>query len=141
MREQAYQALLKALTTALEPWPVQRNGTGPQDIAGGPVAILRDGEADLEEEPTLGVRTWPWADPATVELYAQPGAEGDAEALLEELVSRLEAGLADRTLGGTVDFLEVGRPSLVLDDPLGVGQLMAGTVTVTLYYTSAAASG
>lgn len=106
-----------------------------------PVVILRDGDAELEDEPTLGVRSWPWSDPAQVELYAQADRDGALELLAQDLVDRLEAALVDRTLGGTIDFLEVGPPRMAIEGELGVVPFMAATVTVTMFYTSAAASG
>jgi hypothetical protein len=139
-REPAYQALLAALETGLQPWPVSRNGTAPVELT-EPAAILRDGEAEADGEPTLGVRAWPWADPAQVELYAQSDVPGALEAMAQELVDRLEAALADRTLGGVVDWLEVGPPRMAIEGELGVVPFMAAAVTVTMFYTSAAASG
>lgn len=87
------------------------------------------------------MRSWPWSDPAQVELYAQSDRPGALELLAQDLVDRLEEALVDRTLGGAVDFLEVGPPRMSIEGELGVAPFMAAAVTVTLFYTSAAASG
>lgn len=137
-REPAYQALLAALDAGLS-WPVTRNSTPPADPA-DPSVILRDGEAEIEDA-TLGVKSWAWSDPAQVELYAQSDAAGALEALAQQLVDQLETALADRTLGGAVDYLEVGPPRMAIEGELGVMPFMAAAVTVTMFYTSAAASG
>jgi hypothetical protein len=119
---------------------VSRNATAPVEPS-APEVILRDGDAEPDGEPTLGVRTWPWADPAQVELYAQSDVPGALEAMAQQLVDRLEEALVDRTLGGKVDFLEVGPPRMAIEGELGTVPFMAATVTVTMFYTSAAASG
>ena len=122
---------------------LERNAAGPQEAGelGVPLLILRDGEAEPDDEPTLGVRSFPWADTLTVEIHALTETAMEAVELVDTIIAELEAALADRQLGGAVDFLEVGQPQPVIADEIGVPPLLAATVPITLYYTSDRASG
>ena len=82
-----------------------------------------------------------WADTLTVEIHALTETAMEAVELVDTIIAELEAALADRQLGGAVDFLEVGQPQPVIADEIGVPPLLAATVPITLYYTSDRASG
>jgi hypothetical protein len=141
-REGAYCALMAALADASTGlgWFVVRNAPEPVEPE-DPYCILRDGKAELEDEATLSVRSWPWADPAALELYAVQKPGQTLEALTDEFVETLEGALEDKTLGGAVDYLEIGPPEIVVDGELGTGPMLAASVIITLYYCSDRASG
>lgn len=121
---------------------VLRNAPEPAEVD-APLLLLTDPQERVEaEDQTLGCRWFAFADPLEVSVYVQARHPDDRDAFVDELVGRLEAGLAlDRTLGGAVDHCELGPPGKTLDHQLGAATVTVAAMTLTLRYCSAASSG
>lgn len=138
VRERAYRALLAALQAAL-PMPVERGPDGPLPVE-EPACRLFDRPAEKVDE-TLGVPIYCFEDPAVLELYLQDGWPEGRQAFIDEWVARVELALADRSLGGVTDWLEVGPPEIDPEDSLAADTLASATLNITLHYQSTRSSG
>jgi hypothetical protein len=138
-REAAIAALHAALSTALaarSPAPqVLRGETVPQRIAGG-LVMIQDGET-VEETAILSPLRWQVrhvAELAVAALGTTP--EARAAALDALLVDIAAAVVADRTLGGAVEWAQPESPSfddLAFD---GAASVRAASVPVSLWFTT-----
>ena len=115
---------------------VKRNTALPERIADHAMAILRDGEMG-EPEVSLSPLTYHWQHQVAIELFvADPDASArDArmDGLLTELASLIEA---DRTLGGVIEYAEIGPPKFDELAPDGTSGIKACLLPVVLYYSS-----
>jgi hypothetical protein len=100
------------------------------------MAILRDGEMG-ESEVSLSPLTYHWQHQVAIELFV---AEPDANArdtrmdgLLMELAALIEA---DRSLGGVIEYAEIGPPKFNELAPEGTSGIKACLVPVVLHYSS-----
>jgi hypothetical protein len=142
VREQAQRAALAAVRAALPDLTVLRNAPEPAEVD-EPLLVLTDPQERVEaEERTLGCWWFSFSDPIDVSLYVQSRFVEERDTFVDEIVERIEAGLAlDRTLGGVVDHCELGPPGKTLDHQLGAAAVTVAAMTLTLRYLSAASSG
>ncbi len=136
-REQAIGALFAVLGQLSLGAAVKRNAALPERISDHAMAILRDGEMG-EPEVSLSPLTYHWQHQVAIELFvAEPDASArDArmDGLLTELATLIEA---DRTLGGVVEYAEIGQPKFDELAPDGSSGIKACLLPVVLHYSSA----
>ena len=135
-REEAIGALFAVLGQLSLGATVQRNVALPERVSDQAMAILRDGEMG-EPEVSLSPLTYHWQHQVVIELFV---AEPDASArdtrmdgLLMELAALIEV---DRTLGGVIEFAEIGPPKFDELAPDGTGGIKACLLPVVLHYSS-----
>lgn len=139
-REAALTALHTALSTALaarSPTPqVLRSETVPQRIAAGGLVVVQDGET-VEEAAILSPLRWQVRHVAEV-VVAAPGVtpEARAAALDALLVDVADAVVADRTLGGAVEWAQPESPSFDDLEFDGAAAVRAASVPVSLWFTT-----
>jgi hypothetical protein len=136
-RENAIAALFAVLGELSLGATVKRNAALPERVSDQAMAILRDGEMG-EPEVSLSPLTYHWQHQVAIELFV---ADSDASArdarmdgLLVELATLIEA---DRTLGGVIEYAEIGPPKFDELAPEGTGGIKACLLTVVLHYSSA----
>ena len=135
-REEAIGALFDVLGQLSLASMVKRNAALPERVTDQAMAILRDGEMG-EPEVSLSPLTYHWQHQVAVELFV---AEHDAstrdarmDGLLMELATLIEA---DRTLGGVIDYAEIGPPKFDELAPDGTSGIKACLLPVVLHYSS-----
>jgi hypothetical protein len=139
-REAAIAALHLAISTALASRPptpqVLRGGTVPQRIAAGGLVMIQDGET-VEETAILSPLRWQIRHVAAVVVVA-PGVtpEVRAAALDALLVDIADAVVADRMLGGAVEWAQPESPSFDDLDFDGAAAIRAASVPVSLWFTT-----
>ncbi|PUE42419.1 acyl-CoA transferase [Limnohabitans sp. Bal53] len=135
-RENAIGALFAVLGQLSLGATVRRNAALPERVSDQAMAILRDGEMG-EPEVTLSPLTYHWQHQVAIELFvAEPDASArDArmDGLLVELATLIEA---DRTLGGVIEYAEIGPPKFDELAPDGTSGIKACLLPVVLYYSS-----
>jgi len=89
---------------------VKRNAAVPERIADHAMVILRDGEMG-EPEVSLSPLTYHWQHQVAIELFvANPDASA-RDARMDGLLVELAAfSDLDRTLGGVIEYAEIGVP-------------------------------
>jgi hypothetical protein len=139
-REAAIAALHLTMATALasrSPQPqVLRGETVPQRIAAGGLVMIQDGET-IEETAILSPLRWQVRHVAEVVVASSgPTPEARAAALDALLVDVAAAVVADRTLGGAVEWAQPESPSF--DDLAfeGAAAVRAASVPVSLWFTT-----
>jgi len=139
-REAAIAALHVTIATALgsrSPAPqVLRSDTVPQRIAAGGLVMIQDGET-IEETAILSPLRWQVRHVAEVVVASSgPTPEARAAALDALLVDVAAAVVADRTLGGAVEWAQPESPSF--DDLAfeGAAAVRAASVPVSLWFTT-----
>jgi hypothetical protein len=139
-REAAVAALHAALASALasrSPAPqVLRGETVPQRIAPGGLVVVQDGET-VEETAILSPLRWQVRHVAEV-VVAAPGASPEARAAaLDALLLDVAAAIiADRTLGGAVEWAQPDSPSFDNLEFEGAASVRAASVPVSLWFTT-----
>lgn len=138
-RENAIGALfvlLGQLSLGTSGATVKRNAALPERIADHAMAILRDGEMG-EPEVSLSPLTYHWQHQVAIELFvADPDAaarDSRMDGVLTELATLIEA---DRTLGGAVEYAEIGPPKFDELAPEGASGIKACLLPVVLHYSS-----
>jgi len=135
-RENAIGALFVLLGQLSLGTTVKRNAVLPERIADHAMAILRDGEMG-EPEVSLSPLTYHWQHQVAIELFvADPDASArDArmDGLLVDLATLIEA---DRTLGGVIEYAEIGPPKFDELAPDGTSGIKACLLPVVLHYSS-----
>ena len=135
-RENAIGALFTLLGQLSLGTTVKRNAALPERVSDHAMAILRDGEMG-EPEVSLSPLTYHWQHQVAIELFvADPDANArDArmDGLLTELAGLIEA---DRTLGGVVEYAEIGSPKFDELAPDGSSGIKACLLPVVLHYSS-----
>ena len=135
-RENAIGAVFALLGQLTLGTTVKRNAALPERIADHAMAILRDGEMG-EPEVSLSPLTYHWQHQVAIELFvADPDANArDArmDGLLVELASLIEA---DRSLGGVIEYAEIGPPKFDELAPDGTSGIKACLLPVVLHYSS-----
>ena len=136
-RESAIGALFAVLGQLSLGTTVKRNAALPERVSDHAMAILRDGEMG-EPEVSLSPLTYHWQHQVSIELFV---ADADAAArdarmdgLLTELATLIEA---DRTLGGVIEYAEIGAPKFDELAPDGSNGIKACLLPVVLHYSSA----
>ena len=136
-RENAIAALFAVLGQLSLGATVKRNAALPERVSDQAMAILRDGEMG-EPEVSLSPLTYHWQHQVAIELFvADPDASArDArmDDLLVELATLIEA---DRTLGGVIEYAEIGSPKFDELAPDGTSGIKACLLPVVLHYSSA----
>lgn len=129
-------AVMGQLSLGTSGTTVKRNAALPERLAEHAMAILRDGEMG-ESEVSLSPLTYHWQHQVAIELFvADPDASArDArmDGLLTELASLIEA---DRTLGGQIEYAEIGPPKFDELAPDGTSGIKACLLPVVLHYSS-----
>ena len=127
--ETALLALVSALdgsTTA----EVIRSATRPEEVPAAGLVVVRDG-SQQEAEMSMSPLRYHIDHGAEVVVHAPD------EATRDTLIAGLAAALvADRTLGGAVEYLEVGAISLDDADFDGSAGIPGAQLPVTLSYTT-----
>ena len=140
MRETAIAALhdvVLSAVAALDPAPtLLRNETVPQRLPPGGVLVLQDGET---EEATAMLSPLAYAIRHRAELEITVGGADDAErvAQLEDILAAIaDAIVADRTLGGAVEWSEPGPPLIEPVPVDGAAALKSALLPITLWFTA-----
>jgi hypothetical protein len=135
-RENAIGALFAVLGQLSLGTAVKRNTALPERVSDHAMAILRDGEMG-EPEVSLSPLTYHWQHQVVIEIFV---ADLDANArdarmdgLLTELASLIEA---DRTLGGVIEYAEIGPPKFDELAPDGSSGIKACLLPIVLHYSS-----
>jgi hypothetical protein len=135
-RESAIGALFAVLGQLSLGTTVKRNAGLPERVSDHAMAILRDGEMG-EPEVSLSPLTYHWQHQVAIEIFvADPDAsERDKrmDGLLVELAALIEA---DRTLGGVIEYAEIGLPKFDELAPDGSSGIKACLLPVVLHYSS-----
>lgn len=133
--ETALQALLGVLQT-VPGAQVERNLDPPEDVPAGGLLVLRDGDPG-EPDIVLSPVTYYYQHTAEVEVYAK-GPQASRDAAFDSLLLDVSAVvLADQTLSGAVDYLDIGRPRDVDTEGFeGAAGIKHGTVPVILHYST-----
>jgi hypothetical protein len=127
--ETALAALASALDAATSA-PVIRNSDRAEDVPAAGLVVLRDGE-QVDAEETFSPLRYHVNHQAEVIVIAPD--ETDRDALLEALSDAL---VANRTLSGAVEWLEVLPVSLDLGDYEGAEAARGARMPVLLHYTT-----
>jgi hypothetical protein len=135
-RESAIGALFAMLGQLSLGATIKRNAALPERVSDQAMAILRDGEMG-EPEVSLSPLTYHWQHQVAIELFvAEPNAhvrDARMDGLLMELANLVEA---DRTLGGAIDYTEIGPPKFDELAPDGTSGIKACLLPVVLHYSS-----
>lgn len=139
-REAAIAALHAAVASAFAsrlPAPqVLRSDTVPQRLPAGGLVAVQDGET-VEETAILSPLRWQVRHLAEI-VVAAPGVtpEARAAALDALLVDIAAAVVADRTLGGAVEWAHPESPSFDDLEFEGAASIRAASVPVSLWFTT-----
>ena len=129
-------AVLGQLSLGTSGTTVKRNATLPERVPDHAMAILRDGEMG-EPEVSLSPLTYHWQHQVAIELFvADPGASARdmrMDGLLLELAALIEA---DRTLGGVIEYADIGPPKFDELAPDGSSGIKGCLLPVVLHYSS-----
>ncbi len=135
-RESAIGALFAVLGQMSLGVMTKRNASLPERLSEHAMAVLRDGEMG-EPEVSLSPLTYHWQHQVAIEIFvADPDAsERDKrmDGLLVELAALIEP---DRTLGGVIEYAEIGPPKFDELAPDGVSGIKACLLPVVLHYSS-----
>ena len=135
-REIAIGALFAVLGQLSLGTTVKRNAALPERIADHAMAILRDGEMG-EPEVSLSPLTYHWQHQVAIELFVAhldaSARDARMDGLLTELATLIEA---DRTLGGVIEYAEIGPPKFDELAPDGTSGIKACVLPVVLHYSS-----
>ena len=136
-RENAIGAVFALLGQLTLGTTVKRNAALPERVADHAMAILRDGDMG-EPEVSLSPLTYHWQHQVAIELFvADPDAaarDARMDGLLVELATLIDM---DRTLGGQVEYAEIGPPQFDELAPDGTSGIKACLLPVVLHYSSA----
>jgi hypothetical protein len=128
VRETAITALL-AMVQGLPAITAVRNAAWPERVPPGGLVVVRDGET-IEEEAMLSPLAYGIVHRADVEVFAADEAARDA------IIAALTAAIAaDRTLGGAVEWAEVGSPDFDTVAPEASAAVAAASLPVRLMFT------
>lgn len=126
----ALRALLEPLAGAFE-----RNTVIPLRVPARGLIILRDGDPG-QPEVTLSPLTYHYEHAAEIEIYAQAGKD-EIDAALDATRTAIGAAiLADRTLGGTCDWVEPSAPQAIELPGEESVTVKAASIPVMLIYST-----
>ena len=138
-RENAIGALfvlLGQLSLGTSGATVKRNAALPERIADHAMAILLDGEMG-EPEVSLSPLTYHWKHQVAIELFVADPDTAARDARMDRLLTDLAFLIgADRTLGGQVEYVEIGSPKFDELAPDGTSGIKACLLPVVLHYSS-----
>jgi len=133
------ESTLQALHTALQSVPnatVLRSEVLPERVPTGGLVILRDGEPG-EPEVTLSPLQYHYEHRAEIEVIVQGKTPADRDAAFDTLVQAISTALAaDRTLGGSCDWVEAWAPAPTDLAQEGAEGIKAAVVPVVLSYST-----
>ena len=136
-RENAIAALFAVLGQLSLGATVKRNAALPERVSDQAMAILRDGEMG-EPEVSLSPLTYHWQHQVAIELFVADPDASERDARMDGLLVELEALIElDRTLGGFVEYAEIGPPKFDELAPEGTSGIKACLLPVVLHYSSA----
>ncbi len=129
-------AVLGQLSLGMSGVAVKRNAALPERVGNHAMTILRDGEMG-EPEVSLSPLTYHWQHQVAIELFVADADAAARDARMDGLLTEL-AGLieADRTLGGVVEYAEIGSPKFDELAPDGSSGIKACLLPVVLHYSS-----
>lgn len=134
-REAILSALYERLRTNLTA-SVRRNEVLSEKVPSAGLVIVRDGEPG-EPEVLLSPVSYLWRHRATLDVVVAGGTQAERDAALDTLLIAIDAALeTDRTLGGLVDFLEIGPPSFEIVPIEGATPIKGAVVPVILHFES-----
>jgi hypothetical protein len=132
-REAILSALFVTLSTNLTS-TVRRNEALPEKLPTTGLVVLRDGDPG-EPEILLSPLSYSWRHRAPLDVVVGGGTQAERDAALDTLLTSIGTALEqDRTLGGLVDFLEIGLPSFETVPFDGAAPFKGAVVPVILHY-------
>lgn len=132
-RETILVALFETLRSTLTA-SVRRNEALPEKVPSTGLVVLRDGEPG-EPEVLLSPVSYLWRHRAPLDVMVGGGTQAERDAALDVLLTATGAALEqDRTLGGLVDWLEIGSPSFETVPIEGAAPVKGAVVPVILHY-------
>ena len=137
-REQVLSALYTALKTLETPTlKIYRNLDKPQIIPAGGMVILRDGSEEAPEV-LMSPLTYIYEHVATLEVMVQNADQPSRDAQLDTLLISIGAIIsANRTLGGSAEWMEARAPEFTEEPVEGAPTMKLATVPVMIrYFTS-----
>lgn len=135
-RESAIGALFAVLGQMSLGVMTKRNASLPERLSEHAMAVLRDGEMG-EPEVSLSPLTYHWQHQVAIELFVADPDASERDKRMDELLVELAALIkADRTLGGVIEYAEIGPPKFDELAPDGVSGIKACLLPVVLHYSS-----
>lgn len=135
-RESAIGALFAVLGQLSLGTTVKRNAALPERVSDHAMAILRDGEMG-EPEVSLSPLTYHWQHQVTIELFVTDPDANSRDARMDGLLAELSVLIeADRTLGGVIEYAEIGPPKFDELAPDGSSGIKACLLPMVLHYSS-----
>nr|WP_281721244.1 hypothetical protein [Nitrosomonas nitrosa] len=132
-RESILSALFETLRSTLTA-SVRRNEALPEKVPSTGLVVLRDGEPG-EPEILLSPLSYLWRHRAPVDVVVGGATQAERDAALDTLLTSIGSVLdANRTLGGLVDWLEIGPPSFEIVPIEGAAPIKGAVVPVILHY-------
>lgn len=131
------ETVLLALRALLEPLggAFDRNTVIPTRVPAGGLIILRDGDPG-QPEVTLSPLTYHYEHAAEIEIFVQAGKSAN-DAAFDALRQNIGAAIiADRTLGGTCDWVEPSAPQAIELPGEDSVTVKAATIPVMLIYST-----
>ena len=129
-------AVLGELSLGMSGTMVKRNAALPERIAEHAMAILRDGEMG-EPEVSLSPLTYHWQHQVAIELFVTDPDVSARDVLMDGLLLELAALIeVDRTLGGVIEYADIGPPKFDELAPDGSSGIKACLLPVVLHYSS-----
>ncbi len=129
-------AVLGQLSLGTSGTTVKRNTSLPERMSDHAMAILRDGEMG-EPEVSLSPLTYHWQHQVAIELFVADVDAGARDARMDGLLTELATLIeADRTLGGVIEYAEIGSPKFDELAPDGSSGIKACLLPVVLHYSS-----
>jgi len=133
------ETILTALQTILQTIPnatVLRGEVLPERVPPGGLVILRDGEPG-EPEVTLSPLQYHYEHRAEAEVIVQGKTSANRDTAFDTLVQAIGTALAaDRTLGGSCDWVEAQAPAPTDLAQEGAEGIKAAVVPVVLRYST-----
>lgn len=133
-----FEAIMDALQAGLAgaAAEVKRNEVLPTRIRAGGLIILRDGDPG-EPEVSMSPLRYHYEHRAAAELYAEGGVGLDRDGAFDALKLALGAALAaDRTLGGTCEWIEAEAPETEDLATEGGSTVKAALVPLRIHYST-----
>jgi hypothetical protein len=133
-RREAILAALHELLLVTLAATVRRNEALPEKLPSTGLVVLRDGEPG-EPEVLLSPVSYLWRHRAPLDVVVGGATQADRDAALDTLLITIGSVLnANRTLGGLVDYLEIGPPSFEIVPIEGAAPIKGTVVPVILHY-------
>lgn len=113
-----------------------RNEVLPVKLPAGGYAIVFDGDPG-EPEETFSPLRFHYEHVAEIDVVVAGASAAQRDAKFDALVAAIGAALvADRTLGGLVDYMQARAPVTDVDPVEGAEALKSATIPVVLHYAT-----